>query len=59
MSVMTIFRQVIPEGDKNYLRLFLKEVAWPAMAGNVAWSFFRSRSTLASEGVLFQDLRRY
>lgn len=24
---------------KNFLEKFLKEVAWPAMAGNVAWSF--------------------
>ncbi|PTT87300.1 hypothetical protein DBR45_60480 [Pseudomonas sp. HMWF031] len=37
---MNISRQVTPKGEENFLRDFLKEIAWPAMAGNVAWSFF-------------------
>lgn len=31
---------VIPDGEKNFLKRFLTDIAWPAMAGNVAWAFF-------------------
>jgi hypothetical protein len=31
-----------PEGGNkdHFLKRFLAEIAWPAMAGNVAWAFF-------------------
>jgi hypothetical protein len=32
--------QLIPRRQKNFLRDFLRDIAWPAMAGNVAWAFF-------------------
>lgn len=28
------------DDDSNALKKFLKDVAWPALAGNVAWAFF-------------------
>ena len=33
-------RQVAPENKESFLQEFLNNIAWPAMAGNVAWSFF-------------------
>lgn len=37
---MNTSRNIVPDSEKNFLKRFLTDIAWPAMAGNVAWAFF-------------------
>ncbi|WP_047528808.1 hypothetical protein [Pseudomonas sp. 11/12A] len=49
-------RQVTPENKESFLQEFLNNIAWPAMAGNVAWSFFSVAIDPGCEGNTFPRL---